>query len=451
MFRALAPRRPWRDRRIVLGVTGGIAAYKAAQIARDLTQLGAEVDVVMTRSAHDFIGPITFEALTGRPVSQALIQPGLALEHIRLAREADLVCIAPATADLIARAATGRSDDLLTAILLATKAPVIVCPAMNDQMWAHPQTQANVRHLRELLGYTIVGPAVGPLAYGEGAGAGRLEEPTTIVEYVGRGLEIGRARVPAGGGAGAGGGVAEKGELAALAAGVLPPSAGAGPDSASAFLGKRIVVTAGPTREPVDPVRVLSNRSSGKMGFALAQAAWRRGAEVLLIAGPTLLEPPPGPELRRVETAAEMELAVREALPGAAALIMSAAVADFRPKAPATQKIKKAQAPSSIELEPAPDVLRATREARPPGLVTVGFALETGDAEAQARLKLESKDLDLIVLNEATKPGAGFEVDTNEVVILDRNGGAVELPLLPKDEVADAILDRLATLLADRR
>jgi phosphopantothenoylcysteine decarboxylase/phosphopantothenate--cysteine ligase len=424
MSRALAPRRPWRERRIVLGVTGGIAAYKAAQLARDLTQLGAQVDVVMTRAAHEFIGPITFEALTGRPVHHELVHPGLALDHIRLARAADLVCIAPATADLISRAAAGRSDDLLTAILLATPAPVLVCPAMNDQMWAHPQTQANVGHLRDALGYSIVGPAVGPLAYGEGAGAGRLEEPATIIEHIGRALEIGRARAPAGTQA---------------------------PQGPSPFLGKTIVVTAGPTREPVDPVRVLSNRSSGKMGFALAQAAWRRGAEVVLIAGPTLLEPPPGPRVRRIETAAEMEAAVREALMGADALIMTAAVADFRPKAPAKSKIKKAQAPSSIELEPAPDVLAATRAARPPGMITVGFALETGDARAQARQKLESKGLDLIVLNEATKPGAGFEVDTNQVTILDREGGAEELPLLPKDDVAEGILDRLATLLPEAR
>lgn len=416
MTRALTPRRPWRERRILLGVTGGIAAYKAAQLARDLTQLGAVVDVVMTRAAHEFIGPVTFEALTGRPVSSELILPGRALDHIRLARAADLVCIAPATADLIARAAAGRSDDLLTAILLATDAPVLVCPAMNDRMWAHPQVRANVDHLREVLGYAIVGPAVGPLAYGEGAGAGRLEEPATIVEHVGRALESG------------------------------VPGRGAR-EGTSPFRGKKIVVTAGPTREPVDPVRVLSNRSSGKMGFALAQAAWRRGAEVLLIAGPTSAEPPPGPRLQRIETAAEMEVAVREALPGAAALIMSAAVADFRPQAPARAKIKKAEAPDAIVLEPAPDVLRATRDARPAGLVTVGFALETDDAHAQARRKLESKGLDLIVLNEATRPGAGFEVDTNQVTILDREGGAEELPLLPKDEVAEAILDRLAPLL----
>lgn len=417
MSRPLAPRRPWRERRIVLGVSGGIAAYKAVQLARDLTQLGAVVDVVMTRAAHDFIGPITFEALTGRPVHSELIQPGQALDHIRLARSADLVCVAPATADLLARVATGRSDDLLTAILLATEAPVLICPAMNDRMWSHPQTQANVTHLREFLGYTIVGPAVGPLAYGEGEGAGRLVEPELIIEHIGRGLEVGGGRV-------------------ADRRGVPNP-----------FAGKRVVVTAGPTREPVDPVRVLSNRSSGKMGFALAQAAWRRGADVVLIAGPTTIEPPPGPELRRIETAAEMEAAVREALPGADALIMAAAIADFRPAAPAGEKIKKARAPSSIELEPAPDVLRATRDARPPGMVVVGFALETENARENALQKLESKGLDLIVLNEASTPGAGFEVDTNQVVIIDREGSAEEVPLLTKDEVAEVILDRLSTFL----
>lgn len=406
MVGALVPRRPWRGRRVLLGVSGGIAAYKAVQLARDLTQLGAVVDVVMTRAAHEFIGPITFEALIGRPVRSELIAAGSALDHIRLAREADVVCIAPATADLIARAAAGRSDDLLTAILLATTAPVLVCPAMNDQMWAHPQTERNVRHLRDALGYGIVGPAVGPLAYGEGAGAGRLEEGAVIIEHIGRALE-----------------------------------------RATPFAGRRVVITAGPTREPVDPVRVLSNRSSGRMGFALAEAAWRRGADVLLIAGPTLLAPPPGPELVRIETAADMERAVRAALPSADLLIMSAAVADFRPRRAAPGKIKKAEAPSAIELEPAPDVLRETRDARPDRMVAVGFALETGDARREAERKLEAKGLDLIVLNEATKPGSGFEVETNQVVLLDRHGGVEELPLLSKDEVSERILDRVATLL----
>lgn len=409
MAGALTPRRPWRGRRVVLGVAGGIAAYKAAQLARDLTQLGAEVDVVLTHSAHEFIGPITFEALTGRPVHHDILAPGQALAHIRLAREADVVCVAPATADLLARVAGGRSDDLLTAVLLATRAPVLLCPAMNDRMWAHPQTRANVRHLHELLGYEIVGPAVGPLAFGEGVGPGRMEEPEVIVEHVGRALE-----------------------------------------GATPFRGRTVVVTAGPTREPVDPVRVLTNRSSGRMGFELAQAAWRRGADVVLISGPTQLDPPPGPRLRRVETANEMEAAVREAIVGADALIMAAAVADFRPARVAASKIKKEHAPEAIPLEPAPDVLKATRPFRPESMVVVGFALETNEPRERARRKLESKGLDMIVLNEATKPGAGFEVETNQVVILNRAGSEEELPLLPKHEVAEAILDRVAELLPPR-
>lgn len=410
MPRVLTPRRPWRGRRVVLGVTGGIAAYKAAQLARDLTQLGAEVDVVMTRSAQAFVGVVTFEALTGRAVRHDILEPGGALEHIRLAREADVVCVAPATADFLARAATGRGDDLLAAILLATSAPVIVCPAMNDGMWAHPQTQANVRHLRDAIGHEIVGPATGPLAFGEGSGTGRLEELDVIVEHVGRALE-----------------------------GETP------------LRGRRVVITAGPTREPVDAVRVLSNRSSGRMGYALARSAWRAGADVVLISGPTMLEPPAGPRIRRIETAVEMEAAVREEIAEADVLVMSAAIADFRPAQAASGKIKKAAAPDSIPLEPAPDVLLATREARPEGMIAVGFALETDDARRNARDKLSTKGLDMIVLNEATRPGAGFEVETNQVVILDTEGGEAELPLLPKDEVADEIIDRVASLVQARR
>lgn len=416
----LRSRRPWRGRRVVLGVSGGIAAYKAAQLARDLTRLGAVVDVVLTPAASAFVGPLTFEGVTGRPVTSNILAPGHALDHIRLAREADVVCVAPATADLLARAAAGRSDDLLTAILLATRSPVLLCPAMNDRMWAHAQTQANAANVREALGYRLVGPAFGPLAYGEGEGPGRLEEPAVVVEHIGRALE-----------------------------GETP------------FNGRRVVVTAGPTREPIDPVRYVSNRSSGRMGFALAAAAWRRGADVVLVTGPTLLDSPPGPVVRRVESAAQMEGAVRDALPRADALIMAAAVADFRPAQPANRKIKKEAAPSAIQLEPAPDVLTATRDARPAGLAVVGFALETVDAAAvhgpagaslrsRARSKLESKALDLVVLNEAGAPGAGFEVETNRVVILDREGGEEALPLLSKHEVAEAVLDRLAPRLPAR-
>lgn len=403
----LSPRRPWRGRRVVLGVCGGIAAYKVAQLARDLTQLGAAVDVVLTPSAHEFVGAVTFEALTGRPVRTELIAPGHALEHIQLAREADLVCVAPATADFLARAASGRADDLLTAVLLATRAPVVLCPAMNDRMWAHPQTQSNVAHLAETIGYRMVPPAVGPLAFGEGTGPGRLEEPEIILEHVGRALE--------------------------------PPGA---------LQGRRVLVTAGPTREAIDPVRVLTNRSSGRMGFALAAGAWRRGAEVLLIAGPTDVAAPPGPQLRRVETVEEMARAVAEALPGVDIFVMAAAPADFRPAQPDPHKIKKDTRPDAIVLENAPDILANTRDRRDRGAVVVGFALETAEGQQNARSKLESKGLDLIVLNHANEPGAGFEVDTNRVTLLDRHGTEEDLPLLPKTEVADHILDRIELLVA---
>jgi phosphopantothenoylcysteine decarboxylase/phosphopantothenate--cysteine ligase len=392
---------------VVLGITGGIAAYKFVQLARDLARYGAIVDVVMTRAAREFVGAISFEAVTGRRVCSDILAEGHALDHIHLARAADAVCIAPATADFIARAATGRADDLLAAIVLATRAPVLVCPAMNDDMWAHAQTQANVDRLREL-GYRIVGPATGPLAFGEGSGPGRAEEPDTVLEHIGRVL-----------------------------------------GSQPAWSGRRVVVTAGPTREAVDAVRVLSNRSSGRMGFAIAGAAWRRGADVLLISGPAQLPPPPGPVLQRVETAADMAAAVGDALPGADVLFMAAAVADFRPAEPAPGKLKKSAAPAALPLEPAPDVLRATLHRRRDGVRIVGFALETGDGRDSARAKLRDKGLDLIVLNAADEPGSGFDVDTNRVTLIDAAHDE-DLPLMSKHDVADAILDRIGPLLAAR-
>ncbi|CAN5860768.1 bifunctional phosphopantothenoylcysteine decarboxylase/phosphopantothenate--cysteine ligase CoaBC [soil metagenome] len=401
-------RRPWNGRHILLGVTGGIAAYKSVQLARDLARCGATVDVAMTRSAHAFVGPISFEAVTGRAVLDDILAEGNALAHIRLARNADVVCIAPATADFIARAAAGRADELLAAVLLATRAPVLISPAMNDGMWAHPQTRANVERLREI-GYHIVGPATGPLAFGEGSGPGRAEEPDTVMEYIGRALG----------------------------------------DDAN-WRGRRVLVTAGPTREPVDAVRVLTNRSSGRMGFALAAAAWRRGADVTLITGPASLAPPTGPRLRRVETAAEMLAAVQDELPAADVLFMAAAVADFRPATTTAGKLKKADAPASLALEPVDDVLRATRSARRDGAVIVGFALETGDGRDSARAKLHDKALDMIVLNSADEPGAGFDVATNRVVMLDSGGGEESLPLLSKDEVAEELLDRVTALLEPR-
>jgi phosphopantothenoylcysteine decarboxylase / phosphopantothenate---cysteine ligase len=406
---AVHERRPFRGRRVVLGVTGGIAAYKAVQVARDLTQAGAQVDVVMTAGALEFLQPLCFEALTGRAVHTTPYRAGDPLLHIRLAREAELVLVAPATANFLARAAAGFADDLLAAVLLATPAPVLLCPAMNDLMYAHPQTQANLDRLREI-GYRTAGPASGPLAWGEGSGTGRLIEPAEIVAHAGRALE-----------------------------------------DATPLAGRRIVVTAGPTREPIDPVRFIGNRSSGRMGYAIAAAAWRRGADVLLISGPTQLPAPTGVEMERVETAEQMRAAVAAALPSSDALVMSAAVADFRPADAAAAKLKKEGAGvPQLQLVATADVLHATREARPPGCVVVGFALETDDAVENGRRKLVGKALDLLVVNDATEPGAGFEVETNRVTILAADATDEALPLMSKAEVADRILDRVEALLLRR-
>ena len=402
-----APRRPFRGRRVLLGVTGGIAAYKAVALARELTLAGAAVETVLTRGARRFVRPLSFSALTGGPVHGSMDPEGDPLLHIRLARDAHAVVVAPATAHLLARAAAGMADDLLTSVLLATDAPVVLAPAMNDRMYAHPATQSNLRRLAEI-GYRVAGPGTGPLAWGEGEGPGRMLEPDALLAHVGRALE-----------------------------------------GATPLAGRRVVVTAGPTREPIDPVRYVGNRSSGRMGYALAAAAWRRGADVLLVSGPSSLPVPAGVEVRRIETAEEMRAAVADALPGADALVMAAAVADFRPADAAGQKIKKeVGGVPEIRLEPTPDVLRATRDARPAGCVVVGFALETTDAVENGRRKLEGKGLDLLVVNDATEAGAGFEVETNRVVLLQPGRADEALPLLRKDEVADRILDRVEALLA---
>jgi phosphopantothenoylcysteine decarboxylase/phosphopantothenate--cysteine ligase len=350
---------------------------------------------------------VTFEGLTGRPVHTDIFARGRALDHIRLAREAHAVVVAPATADFMARAAQGRGDDLLAACLLATEAPVLLVPAMNDRMWAHPQTRSNAARLREI-GYQLIDPEEGMLAAGEGIGPGRMPEPETIFAHAGRLLE------------------------------------------AHDLTGRRVVITAGPTREPIDPVRFISNRSSGKMGIALAAAAWRRGASVTLVAGAIEVAPPPGVALVRVESTEEMADAVAHELPSADALIMAAAPADFRPARIAEQKIKKASAPDSVELVPTPDILATTVPCRRPGAVVVGFALETENLIANAGQKLESKGLDLIVANSATEVGSAFGADTNRVTLIAREGAAEELSLRPKSEVADAILDRVEALLRGR-
>jgi len=392
---------------VLLGVTGGIAAYKAVQLARDLTLAGAEVDVVLTAGAQEFVRPLTFEALTGRAAHTSLYPAGDPNLHIRLARDAGLVVVAPATANFMARAAHGMADDLLSAVLLATEAPVLLCPAMNDRMYAHPASAANRGRLREL-GYLLAGPAVGPLAWGEGEGPGRMLEPDEILAHAGRALE-----------------------------GETPLS------------GRRVVVTAGPTREAIDPVRYVGNRSSGRMGYEIAAAAWRRGAEVTLITGPSSLPAPVGAAVVRVESAEEMRAAVAEALPSADALVMAAAIADFRPADPAGEKLKKESGGiPEIRLEKTADVLVSTRDLRPPHCVVVGFALETQDAVGNGRRKLEAKGLDLLVVNDAREPGAGFEVATNRVTFLQPGRGDEPLPLLPKSEVADRILDRVVDIAA---
>ena len=403
------PLQPYAGRRIVLGVAGGIASYKTAWLARLLHKAGAEVDVVMTRAATEFVGAVTFEALTGRPVHTGLFDAGRALDHIALARSADAVVVAPATADLMARAATGQADDLLTAVLLATEAPVLLVPAMNDRMWAHAQTRANAEHLVKL-GYRLLEPDEGMLAAGEGSGPGRMPEPETIFAHVGRLLE-----------------------------------------RRDALRGRTVLVTAGPTREPIDPVRFLSNYSSGKMGVAIAVAAWRRGATVTLVAGPLSVPVPPGVTHVPVQSTTEMRDAVAAHVAAADVLVMAAAPADYQPAERASGKLKKTGAPRAIELRETPDILLSTKDARRKGAVVVGFALETDDLLANARKKLDGKGLDIVVLNAANEPGAGFGVDTNRVTIVRRGADEPEqLPLLDKRDVADAILDRVEVLLDGR-
>lgn len=400
--------RPFDGRRVLLGITGGIASYKAAWVARLLAQAGAEVDVVMTRSATEFVGAVTLEALVGRPVHTDLIAAGHALDHIKLARAAQVVVVAPCTADFLARAVHGQAGDLLSAALLATSASVLLVPAMNDRMWAHPQVRRNAEHARAL-GYQVLEPADGPLAAGEGSGPGRMPEPDLIVAHTARLLE--------------------------------PPSA---------LTGRRVLVTAGPTREALDPVRYLSNHSSGKMGVALASAAWRRGADVTLVAGPLQVAVPEFLTHVAVESTAEMAEAVASVLPAAEVAIMAAAPADFRSDAVAPEKRKREGDAFTLTLAPTPDILASTRAARRPGAIVVGFALETSDGEAHARAKLAAKSLDLIVLNDATEPGAGFGVDTNRVTLFVADGSRDALPLMPKRDVADAILDRVEQLMVLR-
>ncbi len=401
--RSLTPRPPWAGRRILLGVTGGIAAYKAVQLASDLTRLGALVDTVMTEAATGFVAALSFEGVTGRRVHGARFSTLEAAGHLRLASEADAVVVAPATADFVARARMGRADDLLGAVLLATRSPVLLAPAMNERMYTHPQTQRNLAHCRDVLGYRQIGPSTGALAAAEGVGAGRMSEPLEIAEHLGRTL-----------------------------------------GSGGALSGRNVLVTAGPTREPVDPVRFVANRSSGRMGFALARESWLRGATVTLVTGPSPLAAPVGVETRRVETAREMLTEVASALPGADVVLFSAAVADFRPSSPEPGKIKRGTGvgPRVLALEENPDIARDTLPLRKAGAVVVGFALETGRLHEGAASKLEEKRFDIVVGNDPGEPGAGFDLPTNRATLFYPEGEPEPLPLQSKEALAGEILDR---------
>ena len=391
--------------RVVLGVSGGIAAYKAVEICRRLVDAGVHVTPVLTHDATRFVGALTFSALASEPAQLSLWDEASPIPHTTLGQSADLVVVAPATAHTIARYAAGLSDDLLMATLLATRAPVIVCPAMHTEMWEHPSVRDNLATL-ERRGVEIVPPETGRLAGGD-SGEGRLADPAVIAERVLQ--RLGRLAVR---------------DLA----------------------GARVVVSAGGTREPLDPVRFITNRSSGKQGHAIAVAAARRGAEVTLVtASPLPLPPDAAAAITRVdvETAADMEQAVGAASEGADVVVMAAAVADFRPKALADSKMSKEEGVPELVLEPTPDILAGLARRRTPGQVLVGFAAETHDAVERGRRKLERKAVDLLVVNDVSAPGAGFDHDTNAVVILDADGTATEIPLTSKDAVATAVLDRV--------
>ena len=391
--------------RVVLGVSGGIAAYKAVEICRRLVDAGVHVTPVLTHDATRFVGALTFSALASEPAQLSLWDEASPIPHTALGQSADLVVVAPATAHTIARYAAGLSDDLLMATLLATRAPVIVCPAMHTEMWEHPSVRDNLATL-ERRGVEIVPPETGRLAGGD-SGEGRLADPAVIAERVLQ--RLGRLAVR---------------DLA----------------------GARVVVSAGGTREPLDPVRFITNRSSGKQGHAIAVAAARRGAEVTLVtASPLPLPPDAAAAITRVdvETAADMEQAVGAASEGADVVVMAAAVADFRPKAHADSKMSKEDGVPDLVLEPTPDILAGLARRRTPGQVLVGFAAETHDALERGRRKLERKGVDFLVVNDVSAPGAGFDHDTNAVVILDADGSTTEVPLTSKDAVANAVLDRV--------
>ena len=391
-------------KRIVLGVTGSIAAYKSVLLLRTLLREGAVVHVVMTQSATKFVTPLTFEVLSGHPVSTEVFEAHQEMKHLSLPEQADAIVIAPATANCLAKIALGLGDDLLSTMLLTAQCPLIVAPAMDGGMWTHPSVTEHVRTLRAR-GTMVVDPEEGPLASGR-IGQGRLAEESRILE--------------------------------ALHATLAPRRD---------WQGHRVLISAGPTQEPIDPVRFISNRSSGKMGYALAEAAQARGAHVVLVSGPTALPIPKGVEVVSVATAEEMTQALSMRLAWSSTVIMAAAVADFRPKHPASQKMKKqGQTDQTLDLERTADILASLSAQRTTQLI-VGFAAETCDLIAHAKGKLTAKGLDLIVANDVTMEGAGFGSEQNAATLIDREGAITELPLMPKRALADAILNRAHELL----
>lgn len=401
-------------KKILVGLTGGIACYKVPYFVRALIKDGAEVQVMMTDSATKFITPLTLESISRRQVAVDMfpVDEFVATRHIDLAEWPDLVVVAPATANFLGKVSSGISDDLLTTTICAVTCPVVFAPAMNPNMWANRVTQRNATFLRDELGWTMIGPAEGDMAC-EAAGVGRLVEPDELHQAVVKALKSGRKK--------------------------------------KALTGKRFLVTAGPCREAIDPVRFISNRSSGKMGFALAVAARDAGAEVVLISGPSNLPTPQGVDRIDVETTAQMANAVQKQFAKCDCLIMSAAPADFAPARQSSEKIKKADQSLTLELAPTIDILKSLRDKKKPRQIVVGFALESDDGLDEARRKLKDKGLDYIVLNSLIDQGAGFDVDTNAATILSKTGKPVKLPLASKAEIAEHILQVITRAVARAR
>ncbi|MER3422136.1 MAG: bifunctional phosphopantothenoylcysteine decarboxylase/phosphopantothenate--cysteine ligase CoaBC [Nitrospiraceae bacterium] len=398
------PSQKFLGKRILLAVSGSVAAYKAVELLRTLVQEGADVSVVMTESATRFVSPLTFEVLSRRPVATGLFAAHQEMVHLTWPGQADIMVIAPATANVLAKCAIGLADDLLSTMVLSCTCPLLLAPAMDGGMWDHPAVQANVRTLRAR-GVTVLEPEEGPLASGR-IGRGRLTEKDVIISAIEACISIQRD-----------------------------------------LLGQRVLVSAGPTQEAIDPVRFVSNRSSGKMGYAIAQAARERGAEVVLVSGPTSLPVPSGVELIPVCTAEEMSKALVSRFPWCTVVIMAAAVADFRPRLPSAKKIKKGSgAWQHLELEPTEDILLQLSQQRTSQLV-VGFAAETESIVSHAKEKLVRKKLDLIVGNCVTEKGSGFGSDTSAAVLIDSEGGVMEVPLVAKRVLADRILDRVLSLM----